>query len=49
MILAWASPFKVPLYNYADRFFVTTNMLKEIFDHIPLFSLCKKNLVLEQN
>ena len=23
-------------------------MLKEIFDHIPMFSLSKKNLVLEQ-
>ena len=30
-------------------FFVTADMLKEIFDHIPQFSLSKKNTVLDQN
>ena len=30
-------------------YFVTANMLKEIFDHIPLFWLGKKNAVLNQN
>ena len=30
-------------------FFVTGDMLKEIFDHISQFSLSKKNAVLDQN
>ena len=30
-------------------FFATADMLKEIFDHIPLFSMSKKNPVLDQN
>ena len=30
-------------------FFVTADMLKEIFDHIQQFSLSKKNAVLDQN
>ena len=29
-------------------FFVTADMLKEIFDHIPQFLLSKKNAVLDQ-
>ena len=33
----------------ATAFFVTADMLKEIFDHIPQFSLSKNNAVLDQN
>ena len=35
--------------NDADPIFVTANILKEIFVHIPLFSLSKKKSVLDQN
>ena len=41
----------VRLSNNADPFFVNTHiMLKEVclFDHIPLFSLSKKNAVLDK-
>ena len=54
----WDSVFRLlgrPKYTYITIFLklsffvVAADMLKEIFDHIPLFSLSKKNPVLDQN
>ena len=39
----------IKLWIYADSFFITADILKEIFDHIPQFSLSKIKLVLDQN
>ena len=36
-------------WNYAEPFFLTADMLKEIFDHIPQFSMSNKNVVLDKN
>ena len=38
-----------PIKLYADRFFVTADMIKKIVDNTPLSSLSKKNAMLDTN